>query len=118
MKYFILVILLVVPTQTFASEIVTTTGLSTTELDFVWNIKTKESAWSGKLDCQSFFHYIKFSDSKKDINQYLDAQECDDLHDQLIKGNALTPICMKVGSEVGIEKVDCNFSLKPAKKIP
>ena len=96
------------PTQNFATEQIGTLGSTSTELDFVWKIKIKEAGWIGHLDCQSFFHFIKFSDGKKDINQYLDAQECDDWHDVLIKGSGTHPLCLNIGAEVGVQKADCN----------
>lgn len=105
------------PTQTFASEQIGTHGLASTELDFVWKIKVKEVGWSGHLDCQSFFHYIKFSDGKKDINQYLDAQECDDWHDILIKGSSTHPLCLNIGVEVGVQKTDCKVATPILKSL-
>lgn len=112
MKYLILFVCLIAPTQTFAGDLLSSTGLASTSLDFVWKVKIKESNWSGQLDCQSFFHYFKLTDGKKEINQYLDAQECDDWHDVLAKGTVLNPLCLDVGTDVGIKQAKC---LAPSK---
>lgn len=90
-----------------ASQKLTTTGLQKTTLDFVWKISVKETPWSGQLDCQSFIHYLKLTDSKKDIVKYLDPNECEDWHERLEEASERKPLCLSIDEVFSIRQIDC-----------
>lgn len=116
MKSFLLLTLLLLSGLSFGQDKLTTHGLTGTNLDFVWKIKIKETAWTGQLDCQSFFHFLKLSSASKEINQYLDAQECQDWKDYFQRASAVIPVCVVITKDQSIERKEC--ATKPIATAP
>jgi len=99
MKTFLLA-LLVVNFTAHAADKVSVSGMTKTDLDFVWTLKTTPSPWTGKLDCQSFFHHLTISNGGKDIQQILDAQECDEWRDKFENAGNTRPLCLEIGDSI------------------
>jgi hypothetical protein len=92
------IILLALLTVTGASAtVVKTTGLKRVDRDNVWNING-HAGWHGRLDCQSFFHYLRLTDGTRDVTTYLDPEQCEGWYRALRRGHVLRPVCVESDS--------------------
>jgi len=74
-----------------AQDVIKVTGLKRTEMEAAWGIKTKGR--EGRLDCQSFMHYVSFSTGTQNITKHLGEAECEEWFQVLRRSHAFNPIC-------------------------
>lgn len=91
MKTLILLLALVVSVA-HAQDVIKITGLKRTDMEAAWGIKAK--GWEGRLDCQSFMHYVSFSTSTQNITKHLGEAECEEWFHVLRRSHVFNPICL------------------------
>jgi hypothetical protein len=91
-----------------ATDTIKVTGLARTDMEAAWGVKAKQG-WEGRLDCQSFLHYVTFSSGQRTVTKYLAPDECEEWFSLLRRSHLFRPVCL-TATELGV--VSCKTPQK------